>query len=232
MGMTRKGVESRIRKYITSFLKTKNFHSNEESESYHNCNGGIETIIGIGINTVFDIKGDFIINYGFGIRFIEIEESWEQYRNILEETNRGRSDTLGFGRSTINPNSVKYPEHRFAKGGGAFIKNEEDIYTFLDEFKIEFEELLLPFVKEVSKLSWLDEKLNSNPLAFQEICPPFSLDGLEFRKIIVAKLNSNPNFDNIYHEIRKDTETLAKTDDYMKKVLLVLDRVYEDIKDL
>jgi len=230
MGFTRKGIESRISKKIDEFLFKRGF-SKSGIGGYDKKTNNDFLRISFVVNTVSDIKGNFVIGYSFSLRINEIEEIWEKYRTILGEERRPLADTIGFGRAVINPSSNKYPEHRFAKGGGEFIKEEEDLFKYIDEFKQEYEELMLPFIEKVKDIKWLDSIINTEIENISSKTQYISNIGFWYKRIIIAKLANNQDYEVIYKWIRNRFQKGYEEsgNEKYKSIVTVLDNVYFDL---
>jgi len=236
--MTVKGVESRLEKKLFVFLKEKGFLNVNRGQFEKEHRNG--TTFNIGFNVKGYPPNDFSIQTIFGIKMEGIDKYWMKYLNIIGNDRNPHPHFISFMITEFSPGlEQKYhlsfdgkPITSFGEGRES-IKSEEDISRYIEKFKSDYQELVFPFFNKAISIEWIDKKLNTNYLNFK--LNFFNSTGLVYRKLIVAKLANNPDFEEMYQAFRvrwtgwfdkfngKDIERL-------EKYIEVLDIVYEDLK--
>ncbi len=230
MGMIRKGVETRVKKKLIPFFKKEGFTEHLESFSFTQ-----EYFPNTIFKISFNIKGyspdDFSIQCLCMLKMKQVEDLWFKYHIELDNRSRPYPHTISCILEEIIP-ELDTGYHKVFGEARIPIRNENDILEFSMKFKNNYYPQIVSYFTQMSSLDHLDALANKNPLHFKEISPPFNIDGLEFRKIILAHLTRNPKLEEIYLLIREDTHLLSKDDPYMHKILLILDKVYLDLKNI
>lgn len=169
------------------------------------------------------------IGFDFALRINEVEELWENYSANLDLRGKLPSYTLAFGLDQIeeklNVNLASNKKNRIEE-------NEQSLSTFLDVFKGELELIVNPFLNKLNDINTLDKYINSKIDSFTEMQLFFVPYGLPFRKIIIAKLSGNPDFDKIYRSMFEllNAQFQKKNESKYKVYLDILNMVYEDLK--
>ena len=221
MAMTLKGVTSRLSKQLTPYLSELGYtetiprrFTKEPFSSYISFN-------------ILPQMNRFGILASAGRSYRTIEDFWEPYQHMLQGLQQPYPLTVGFFKDTIDYDFTKGYPPRYSPERD-IIKEEMDISLYAESFKMDFEELFIPYLKQTEDIRWLDKGLNKNPLAFENQPKVFPMIGNMFRKIIVARLAGNPSYEEICTLIRGFI--LQYDDDYMKNSLIVFDKVYERLK--
>lgn len=178
----------------------------------------------------------------FGIRYLQvrrynqIESLLEKYANVYRLFNSTNSMTFGIHAMHIDKKYDKYPNDAILKEGFEMIREGyevENLRAFFEDFKWQYENLLMPILEKSRDVRWLDEKINSEPIKFKDFGEIIPIAySTEFHKLIIAKLAGNPNYDQIYQLIRCTLIEWAAEEEYGKRMLSAFDKVYEDLKEV
>jgi len=105
----------------------------------------------------------------------------------------------------------------------------ETVEQMCAKIKTDYYEIVAPLLDEYSNINKLDEVANGNDKTFSIGNEKY------FRKLIIARLAGNSNYENIYKEI---TEMYKKiiidepSDDYYKNTLWVIEQIYKKLKNV
>ena len=226
MVMTLKGVESRLEKKLIPYMEQQGF---KEVYSIEFQKEPFETTVSFNVKKNFF---DFNVQSIVGRLYRTIDDIWVKYRYILGKENHPYPPTIGFVRTAIDPALERNPHLLGLGEGREEIKTEEDIDKYVELFETEYETLYCPFLKETEDVRWLDKRLNGDPHIFGKSSPGISRMGVEFRKIIIARLAGNPDYEVICQVVRNYILTEFPGEEYMKKVFVVFEKVYEDLKQV
>lgn len=181
------------------------------------------------------------IGFDFGISYIVtrcyylIEEDLS--RLTKEYESQPMNSTIWLTRTRLKPELEDTSKSHLLKNGGIYLKSSDidnEVEKFKNTFIDEYENLISPFLKQTENIHWMDEILNTNPMDFDEPCKYFPYNGLIFKKIIIAKLAGNTNYENIYSTFFDLYNNFLQEndDEESKKQFEVLKIVYERLKNV
>ena len=219
----------------TNYLKSQGFEHLAEAPAYV-----FTRLLPFGFDRItFDVSELF---HGCSIKYVlvrgynDIEKHLEKYYEIMGYSLTPDVPTIGVHSTAIDKKYEKYPDDAMMYGGADLIRKnheKEDIEQYFEEFKWQYENLLMPVLEKSRDVRWLDQKINAKLLKFKyfgEIEPiGYSI---EFHKLIIAKLAGNPNYEQIYQLVRGTLVEWATEEEDGKRMLRVFDKVYEDLKDI
>lgn len=180
--------------------------------------------------------------HGSSIKYVlvrgykDIEKHWEKYYEIVGYPLTSDVPTIGTHAIFIDKKYEKYPNDAMMYSGADLIRHNherQDVEQYFEEFKWQYENLLMPVLEKSRDVRWLDQKINAEPLKFKdfgEIAP--MAHSTEFHKLIIAKLAGNPNYEQIYQLVRGTLVEWANEEEEGKGMLSAFDKVYEDLKDV
>lgn len=229
-------VEKYLIETATDYLKSQGFEHMVDTPVYV-----FTRLLSFGFDQitfeVFDLGYDRSIRYSFTREYSEIETYWNKY---FEEAH-GYSlpyymGTIGTHAIYIDKKYEKYPNDAMMDGGADLIRynhEREDVLRFFEEFKWQYENLLLPVLAKSRDVRWLDKKINTDPLKFKYLGEIIlTAYNLYFHKLIIARLAGNPNYEQIYQLVRGTLVEWANEEEQGKNMLSAFDKVYEDLKEV
>lgn len=180
-----------------------------------------------GVQQIFDLlfykenSGSIFVEPQLRIKIKKIEDIYHDVTSKDAKYNDGTT-TLGNNFIAI----INYYEKGDEKGGKAanlkyLVENETDIDTLIKVILNRFEEYALPYFNSNSSVAEADKLLNENPrdLSVHNLIYPIRAS----IGIIAARLNDNPNFENlvaIYEEELEDANPINKQEfDKLKTML-------------
>jgi len=160
----------------------------------------------------------------------------EKCANIYGLFNAKNGITFGMHAMYIDKKYDKHPDDAILKEGFEMIREGHEtkgLHAFFEDFKWQYENLLMPVLEKSRDVRWLDKKINSEPLKFIDFgeIGPIGYS-IEFHKLIIAKLAGNPNYEEIYQLIRGTLVEWANEEEEGKNMLSAFDKVYEDLKEV
>ena len=232
-------VEKYLIEIATDYLKSQGFEHLAEDPAYV-----FTRLLPFGFDQItFDVSKVIhgsSIKYDLIRGYKDIEKYWEKYfeqaRGFTFLSHLPTLATFGTNAICIDKKYEKYPDDAMMHGGADLIRynsEEEDIVRYFEEFKWQYENLIIPVLEKSRDVRWLDQKINTEPLKFNyfgEIGPiGYSI---EFHKLIIAKLAGNPNYEQIYQLVRGTLVEWANEEEEGKNMLAAFDKVYEDLKQV
>lgn len=189
------------------------------------------------------VSSDFGILYNCLRSYFLIENFW---MDLIEKYNLSDTTcTVFVNRTIVDPSLEKPGDPLILKGGGIVLKttnNDDDLNNFKVLFFKEYENLILPFLHQTENVKWLDAQINAEPL-FKQNTNSFELNnssklvplnGLAFKKLIVAKLAGNDKFEYLYTGMKARLGKVASEtgNSKVEQYLECLQIVYERLKDV
>jgi len=217
-----------LEKEIAPFLSAKGFKEKEPVLNY-NADLGPDVKADLSIN-IKGWEGDYSFQTIYTITFNQVEKYWVKYKADLNEADQPRHPTLAFIISDIDPQQDTGYHDMFGKSRYK-ASTDKDVQEFAGLFKKQYNELVEPLIKQAADIRWMNEKLNSNPMDFKQVAP-FHKQHLILRKLIIAKLAGDKKYEDIYTQFRDlcARHIAATNDELSKKILMVIDKVHEDLK--
>lgn len=140
----------------------------------------------------------------FSKRFERLEEIWSNYYCQINPV--GKSfDPQSLVTLATNVKALK--EYKFdPKNKGSWYRlkqrfkeeaSETGIIKMADLFVTNIRESIIPFFSKYNSYKTLDSLINSTPETYWECIHIFQAKGLYFKKMIIARLSGNPQYDNI-----------------------------------
>jgi len=209
-----KDVFNSIADEINLFLIKYNFVVNKNKQEFKYSHNNIVQII----RFLFHKKGDKIyLKLEIIMKLLDIENIYKS----LSEINERPYLTLGNDFLILRKKENDF-DYKKEPTTYLLIETNEDIENIIINFKLNFREIILPYFNENSTIEKVDYLLNRYPLKMSihnYLYPLRANIG-----IIAAKLNNNPNYNqliDIYRKEMKDAEENYKNEffkiiDYMK----------------
>jgi hypothetical protein len=225
----------------------------KELKTFMNENGFVEDTLNRYIkqtSLVTDTVGFRIVKIGFDFGVIyNFSRKYQIIESILENLNENPNyqihtfwgavynSTIFIYRTYLDETLENTMGYSLLQGGGIYLKSNEidtEILKFKNIFTSEYENLILPFLKQTENIHWLDKHINPIPYDIEEVNKYFSHQLIDVKRIIIAKLVNNPNFERYYQESVKSCEVFIQqsNDEATKKELEILNIVYERLKDI
>jgi len=132
-----------------------------------------------------------------------IEDYWYKYRETLDYGSDYEVLTLSLVKTDLNPELEHNPELRNLGNGREKLTSFEDVTRYVDLFLNELEQYIEPFFFKTENIQTLDSMLNESVETVPSMVKFFTA-GTEFwfKRIIVAKLSGNEDYNKIYQWIR------------------------------
>ncbi|AYQ32164.1 hypothetical protein [Runella sp. SP2] len=228
---TLKQIEFEVDKLVHSYLSKQGFILQKpciyiRTQSFGFDELDFSSLIQNGVNTVG-------ITYFCLRRYDLIEQILDNTQSYIKRRNNPTFATHGM---CFDKKYDKYPNDAIMQGGFELIREgyeTNDIHTFFEDFKWQYENLLEPVLEKSRDVRWLDQKINLEPLKFKDFGEIMLIgNSIEFHKLIIAKLAGNPNYEQIYQLIRGTLVEWANEEEEGKRMLHVFDKVYEDLKEV
>lgn len=155
----------------------------------------------------------------FTRKFNIIENYWKEYMNNPIQLSSSRVKTI----AGSHPNTI----NNIDWAGGA---EQGMVERICEKVKTDYYTLVLPKLDEYSNIHKLDAIANGEDRTF-------SLGNSEryFRKLIIARLSGNPNYESIYEEMTGMYKKIIldePTDGYYQNQLWVIEQLYEKLKNV
>lgn len=176
--------------------------------------------------------GDCIVGYVqiYTRKIALIESYWEEYKETPLKITGGISKTFG----DDFPKNFLFSEHNRPKSIANWANWREAapdmVEKICEKVKSDYYDLVLPKLMEYSNIHKLDTIANGEDRTF-------SLGNSEryFRKLIIARLSGNPNYESIYEEMTGMYKKIIldePTDGYYQNQLWVIEQLYEKLKNV
>lgn len=232
-------VEKYLIEIATDYLQSQGFEHLAEDPAYV-----FTKLLPFGFDQInFDvsevIRGSSV-RYGLVRGYKSIEKYWEKYfgeaRGFTFESNLPTLATFGTHAIYIDKKYEKYPNDAMMYSGADLIRHNherQDVEQYFEDFKWQYENLLMPVLEKSRDVRWLDKKINAEPFRFKDFGEITAIGySTEFHKLIIAKLAGNSNYEQIYQLVRGTLVEWAEEEEQGKNMLSAFDKVYEDLKEV
>lgn len=182
--------------------------------------------VAVGIRTV---AGVTFPDISYSVRINRVEELWEDYISEMGLlSNKGFYKTFGMMLRQAWPEVKERPDYNTMVSSIALEPTEEGVEKFYHLFKFILIEKMFPIGKKLENIMELDHLMNRSPVEQRAL---FTMGKeLLLRRLIVARLANNPDWETIFEEGLAETTEREKTDPFFKNYPAVLTRVHERLK--
>lgn len=149
-----------------------------------------------------------VFNYQIKRRFDKIEGLWEKY--ILDIGENVNTDVFKCPTLYYNHFLIEYPDNYWTKMFYIESAQYKDIYQFTEEFIKIFSDKIIPIMNQTQSYKQLDVSINREEMTSTKLC--FYHRGFLLKKMIVAKLAGNPNYEKVCQEVLELIEKKRETE--------------------
>ena len=168
--------------------------------------------------------------YRFQKRIDNVERLWDEHKNLVGLGNQPLSVTIGAAPKAL----LDYVED-FSMGTLQdqiiFTDDKQECLRGVQTLFNELESQVFPFLRKLDDIDYLNRICNNPIENFKEINTLFNAKGLAFRKMIIASLANDVNFEKICQVARnRIKKSWAKSPERLQKYLEVYPKIYEALK--
>lgn len=231
--LNRSHIENKIHKALNAYLIQHGFDAANPVQ-YYKIN---ESVIDYVQFRIVIINSDFGVIYSLSRTYNNLEKYWIDLKTNLNHFQEAEIRTINVLRTRLDSSLEDTKGFPILKNGGIFLNSSEidyEIEKLKNTFIYEYENLICPFLKRTEDIHWMDKILNSSPFDIDNIERFFSLQLIDVKRIIVARLANNSNYEIIYKGIIElCNKFIAETNDEdTKKELEVIKIIYERLKNV
>ncbi|OQP57473.1 hypothetical protein [Niastella populi] len=183
-------------------------------------------------------NGQFRLWYSASKRIEPVEGVWDDYFLDIFPLGVGEeyvTRTIYFNASILREyqydpmNMIKWRrmnDYHFAD------PTEEGIHELVGKFLETIKSYIIPTFDKYNNIQLLDAFINERPEYFFEVMHLFPDRGFEYKKMIIAKLAGNKDYELVCEAVRKDITTTeyVQGDLPMEKYLSLYEKIYERLK--
>jgi hypothetical protein len=226
--MNKKVIEKRIYTGFLELLKAYNYFVGKYNYSFRAEYSFGHDRISINLR---QIGTKYYLQYTFLKRIDSIEAIWLEYLKDINLGNQSPNSFMTIASSIIGLKPELLKDVRYHKYGYILEPTETGINRYLDEAKLQINKIIIPFLSKYNKVNELDSLFNNPPDKYIDL-KKYSNQGVEFRKMIIAKLAGNPDYEKVCSAMKTLIESWIKQDSRMTGYMTVYEKVHKKLKDI
>jgi hypothetical protein len=174
-------------------------------------------------------SGERVFGYIFRRRYDQVEEVLKPHYAFLNIQPQIEHATLETNKTFLDPKA--YKEGGQNRAGYDYPLTREGVSDFVMRFSGDLQTIIFATLDKYESIAELDKFANQPPGRFKELWPLFSNQALLLKKVIIAKLAGNPEYEKVIDAVRTIIEDWRKVNEKeTEKWLKGLDLITADLK--